>query len=273
MHNFFKLHVNGPVAAAFLFALPAAAQVGIGLSPLRVELPAVVGQTKTQSLSISNESPTSVHIRANTLDFRIDDEEQPQFSSTGLENSPHSCRKWLKLNPVEFDLAPNEHKTIRYSFRYPDQLDEGSFHCAASFTTSPQPGEGQIGMATNIRLITTFYAVNGRPKPSARVTSVRFAPPADNSVANRNAVLNIENTSSTYFRVNGTLEVRDASDSVIETAQFRAIPILPDRVQPFTFPLKTASAPGQTMRARIDIGDGEIQEINVRAAPGSPALQ
>ena len=273
MYNFVKLHLDGYLAAAFLFAIPAAAQVGIGLAPLRVELPAAAGQTKTQALSISNESPTVVHIRANTLDFRIDDEEQPQFSSAELENGPHSCRKWLRLNPVEFDLAPNEHKVIRYSFRYPDQLEEGSFHCAASFTTSPQPGEGVIGMATNIRLITTFYAVNGRPKPSARVTAVRFSPPADNSVANRNAVLQLENTGSTYFRVNGTLELRDASDSVIETARFRAIPVLPDRVQPFTFPFKTASAPGQTMRARIDIGDGEIQEINVRAAPGSPALQ
>lgn len=273
MYTFSQLLTFSAIGAALLLSPSAVAQVGLGLSPLRLELTATPGLSRTDSLSISNESATPMHIRANTLDFWIDDDQQPQFSASGPGSNEHSCRNWLRLNPVEFDLAPNEHRLVRYSMRYPDQLAEGSFHCAASFTTSPQPSETPMGMSTNVRLITTFYATQGHPRPAARVLNVRFAPPTDPTKASRQAIVQVENTSSTYFRVIGNLEVRNQADALIESVPFQAIPVLPNRVQPFTIALTSAYEPGQTIRARVDIGDGEIQEIHVRQAPAQPVLQ
>ena len=272
MYTYFKLHFNGALGVLLMLASPAVAQVGLGLSPLRLELATKPGQTQTDSLLLSNESTTAVHIRATTLDFSIDDEQQPQFTVAGPGEDSHSCRNWLKLNPVEFDLAPQEHRLVRYSLRYPDQLNEGSFHCAAGFTTSPQPGEGALGMVTNVRMITTFYAVHGKPKPEAKVASMRFLPPDDVSAAKRKVVVQIENSGSTYFRVLGALEVNDEAGLVLETVPFPAIPVLPNRTQPFAVALKTDYAPGQMIRARVDVGSGEIQDVYVRATPAQPAL-
>ena len=273
MLNFSKLHVNGALGAVLMLASPAVAQVGLGLSPLRLELATKPGQTQTESLSLSNESAATVHIRASTLDFWIDDDQQPQFTAAGLSETGHSCRNWLKLNPTEFDLAPQEHRIVRYSIRYPDQLSEGSFHCAAGFTTSPQPGEGALGMVTNVRMITTFYAVHGHPKAEAKVASMRFLPPDDAAIAKRKVVVQIENSGSTYFRVLGSLQVNDETGLVLETVPFPAIPVLPNRMQPFAVALKTEFAPGQMIRARVDIGNGEIQDVYVRATPAQPAVQ
>jgi hypothetical protein len=49
------------------------AQVGLGLTPLRMELKARPGETYSDTVTISNESDAATRIRVSLLDFWIDD--------------------------------------------------------------------------------------------------------------------------------------------------------------------------------------------------------
>jgi hypothetical protein len=64
-----------------------------------------------------------------------------------------------------------------------------------------------------------------------------------------------------FFRPSGTLVVLDPAGAVIESHDITPLPVLPERKQRFLFPLKQV-ADGQpfTLRVRLDLGTGEIQE-------------
>jgi hypothetical protein len=64
-----------------------------------------------------------------------------------------------------------------------------------------------------------------------------------------------------YYRPTGKLDVFDAGGKTIESADFQSLPVLRERSQRFLFPIKTHLDPGQyKVRARVDIGTGEVQE-------------
>jgi hypothetical protein len=71
----------------------------------------------------------------------------------------------------------------------------------------------------------------------------------------------MENSGKMYYRPTGKLEVLDEAGKTVETADIPSLPVLRERDQRFVFPLKTKLEPGHyKLRARVDIGTGEIQQ-------------
>jgi hypothetical protein len=55
--------------------------------------------------------------------------------------------------------------------------------------------------------------------------------------------------------------VLDVEGKTIESADFQSLPVLRERSQRFVFPIKQHLDPGKyKLRARVDIGTGELQE-------------
>jgi len=79
---------------------PARAQLGLGLAPMRVELRMAPGQQYSGSLKLSSESDGRARVRAEMLDFNIDDKATPQFERDLPQEAAYSCKKWLSLNPM-----------------------------------------------------------------------------------------------------------------------------------------------------------------------------
>jgi hypothetical protein len=48
-----------------------------------------------------------------------------------------STKKWPSLNPMEIDLEKRGALMVRYTLRLTADLPEGSYNCAASFSTLP----------------------------------------------------------------------------------------------------------------------------------------
>jgi len=263
-------------------AAPVWAQVGLGLAPMRVELRMAPGQQYSGSLKLSTESGEKVRVRAEMLDFNIDARDTPQFERDLPQEAAYSCKKWLSLNPMEIELEKGGFLLVRYTLRLPADLPEGSYNCAAGFTTLPTAEQATgMGMRMAVRAVAAVYVTVGSPPIHGRLKEIKLEPlPAgkESEPAGWQAVAILENSGLMYFRPTGKLEVLDADGKAVETADFPSLPVLRQRDQCFLFPLKTHLEAGHyKLRVRIDIGTGEIQEgsldVSVEPTPEAPEVQ
>jgi len=259
------------VAATLVLGItsPARAQLGLSLAPMRVELRMMSGQQYSGSLQLTSNSDAKTRIRAEVLDFDIDASTTPQFERDLPQESPYSCKKWLSLNPMEIEVEPSGVLPVRYTLQLPAGLPEGSYNCAAGFTTLPKAGQaGGTAMQVAVRVVAAFYVVVGSPQIRGRLKeiSLESAPAGSNpnAQAGSQAVVVLENSGEMYFRPTGNFELLDGQGKVVETAAFKSLPVLRERSQRFLFPLKARLEAGNyKLRARVDIGTDEIQEGSV----------
>jgi hypothetical protein len=249
---------------------------------MRVELRMAAGQQYSGSLKLSSQSGEKVRVRAEELDFNIDAQATPQFERDMPQEAGYSCKKWLSLNPMEIELEKGGALTVRYTLRLPPDLPEGSYNCAAGFSTLP-PAEQVTGMGMRmaVRVVAAFYIVIGSPPILGKLKEIKLEPlPAgkESEPAGWQAVLVLENSGIMFYRPTGKLEVLDAEGKVVEAAELPSLPVLRQRDQRFLFPLKTHLEVGHyKLRARVDIGTGEVQEgsldVSVDATPEGPEVQ
>jgi hypothetical protein len=247
------------------------AQLGLGLAPMRIELRMAPGQQYSGSLKLSSESGEKARVRAEMLDFNIDAQATPQFERDLPQEAPYSCKKWLSLNPMEIEIETRGVLMVRYTLRLPPDVPEGSYNCAAGFSTLPAAGQVTgMGMRMAVRIVAAFYVVVGSPPIHGRLKEIKLEPLPPGKESEEEgwqAVVVLENSGLMYYRPAGKLEVLDAEGKVVETADFPSLAVLRQRDQRFLFPLKTHLEEGHyKLRARIDIGTGEIQEGSLEVA-------
>ena len=276
---------------------PAQAQLGLALVPMRAELKMAPGQQLSGALKLSSESGAKTRIRAEVDDFYVDDRDTPQFERDIPQEAAYSCKKWLSLNPMEIELEKGGFLLVRYTFRLPADVAEGSYACAAGFTTLRPASEAAaagMGMQMAVRIVGTFYIQVGSPPVLGTLKEIKLealpppapaegqpapAPPegpaqpaAKEAKGGWQAVVVLENSGKMHFRPTGKLEVLDAEGKAVETEDFPSLAVLRERSQRVIFPLKTHLEPGHyTLRVSVDIGTGEIQQgtadVVVEAAP------
>ncbi len=261
------------LAAGLLCAPSLFSQVGLGLSPMRLDLQFGKNRQHTGSLHLSNTSNEKVRVRSELLDFFIDVDETPQFDRVIAKEADSSCRPWLSLNPMEVELEPQSSTWVRYTFRLPEGIAEGGYHCAAGFTTVPtlRP-TGEIGLQTAVRMVAVFYVVAGAPKIEGGFQEIKLEPAPGQTPPAWRAVVVLKNPARMHFRPVGDLAVLDPDGKVLESLPFRSVPVLPQREQRFLFPLKTlrADVPCR-LRVRVDIGTQEILEGAATLTPREAA--
>src|SRR5688500_7581699 len=144
MHTYFDLYSKRALiilAFAAVPVLPLRAQVGLGLTPMRMEFAAEAGRQYSGSLTLSNSSDSRTRARTQLLDFYVDGNSTPQFVPNAAQESAYSCREWLTVNPMEMEVPPRGQVQVRYSLRVPAGASPQSHHCAIGFLSMPPPEE------------------------------------------------------------------------------------------------------------------------------------
>ncbi len=251
-------------AAGALWAGVGFGQVGLGLSPMRLELAIGPGAVHSGGLSIRNEGDAPTRIRAEVLDFQIDSTATPQFSREMATEADYTCRKWLTVNPMEIEIGPQRGSLVRYTFRVPPSASPRSYHCAVGFSSLPtaDPTNGS-GIRAAVRVVAAFYLVVGDPKIEGEIRDVTLESATGVPGHPWRAVVTIRNSGRRYFRPEGELALIDADSKVVTQSSFPSLPVLPDRDQRFLFPLSVEPTGKLTLRARVGMGHGEIQEALV----------
>ena len=263
--------------------------MGLGLVPMRTELKIAPGQQVSGALKLSSESGAKVRIRAEVDDFYIDATDTPQFERNIPHEAAYSCKNWLSLNPMEIELEKGGSLLVRYTIRVPADTPEGSYNCAAGFTTlrpADETAAQGMGMHMEVRIVTALYIQVGAPPvlgslkeitleaipPAAAPTDGAPAKSAREPKGSWQAVVLLENSGRMYFRPTGRLDVMDAEGQTVETADFPSMAVLRERSQRVIFPLKTYLRAGHyKLLVNVDIGTGEIQQgtadVAMDAAP------
>jgi hypothetical protein len=244
-----------------MMVVPAAAQVGLGLSPMRVDLRMTPGGSYTGALRMVNEAG-AVRVRTSLLDFHLDSEQTPQFEENLPEEAAYSCRRWLTVNPMETELQDKKEALVRYTIRVPADAQPRSYYCAAGFTSLAPAAEAQgVGLQAAVRVVAAIYVIIGNPPVEGRLRdlTVEQAPRSKDL----RAVVVLENSGHMYFRPTGSLVVMDPGGKVLEKYDVTPLPILPERKQRLLFPLKIAQGEPCTVRVRVDLGTGEVQEGSI----------
>ncbi|MGO4882521.1 MAG: hypothetical protein ACLP59_17060 [Bryobacteraceae bacterium] len=275
MFTFTFIHRYGPISsliAAMALAGGASAQVGLGLAPMREELNLAPGAAHSGVLTLANSGSEPVRVVAETLDFYLDTTATPQFGRDYPQESEFSCRQWLSANPMEIELNGKAQIPVRYTVRVPAAAGGRSYHCAIGFTTVPRAGEAKaIGLRTAVQIVGAIYVVVGHPAPEGAIKDLKLEYLSDPQDSGWRAVVTIHNWSLMHFRPVGDLDVLAADGTLVESVHFVPLPVLPKRDQNFVFPLKLAAGLGHyTLRARVDLGDNEIQEATALVVATKP---
>ena len=234
-----------------------AAGLGLGLSPMREEFHFAPGRSETRLLSLSNTSDETTRVRAEVLDFKIDNTATPQFSRYLLSESEFSCRTWLSVNPMETDVPAQQTLTVRYTVQVPLDTPVGGYHCAVGFRTLSFTTFPVAGIRSAVRIVATFYVLVGEPTINASPIALKLA--QHRATARWQAVLTLDNRGRRYFRPRGTVTLLNEYAENIETVSIPSVPILPQRKQQLTLPLdKVEAGRSYTLRLQIDLGGGEI---------------
>jgi len=262
-------------AITLMVARPLAAQVDLGLAPMRVEFPAIPGRPYSGSLVLSNAGAGKGRIRAELLDMFLDESMTPQFVTNAPAEADYSCRSWLSVNPMEMEIDPRSQTPVRFTVRVPENASERSFHCAIGFRTMPAADE-QNGMAirTSVRIIAAFYPVVGKPQSRGELTELRLEPitvPPGSEPLWR-AVIVMKNSGFMLFRPSGDVDILDQAGAVVQSEKLPSFPVLPQRQQRFLLPAARNLAVGQyTIRARLDVGN-EVQEASTIVTAALPPV-
>ena len=265
MFTYTYLHRNRALSAGLLLVLAQAlpAQVGLGLSPMRLEMRLKPGMEQSGVLILSSDSGDKVRVRAEALDFWIDQDQTPQFEPNAPSEEGFSCHEWVSVNPVETEVAPNKQVNIRYTVRVPAKTESPrGYHCAIGFSTLPT--EGQVadnGIKTAVRVVSAFYVIVGNPGIEGEFKELRLVHSADGNKPHWVGEVILQNHSLTHFRPIGELSVLDSDGKIVETVALTPLPALPKRDQRYLVPFTTDLVPGTyTLRARVDFGTNVIEE-------------
>lgn len=252
-----------PVLIMMLSVISGRAELGIAMSPMRIEIKVTPGDQFTDALRITNDADDTIRARGELLDFAIDSAMTPQFEESIESEASYSCRDWLQLNPREFELKAAETIRARYTIRVPAGTPEGEYHCGAGYTSLPTINKNptQMGVQIAVRAVAAFYVYVGEPKSAPKLNGIAIKAAPEGQLI---AEAMIENQGQRTFRVAGFMEIKDATGKLVERLDYPTIPVLPRRVQPFPLELKTPLAPGKySLRSQTDVGLPEVLVANL----------
>jgi hypothetical protein len=267
LHHYRKLTPALAVLCLAALPAPAHAQYGLALSPMRTELNLVAGSQRSGSLAIANDSREPGRFRAEILDLSIDREAVPQFEKDIPSEAGFSCKDWVTANPMEAVIAGSGQAIVRYTFRVPANTPARTYHCALGFTGLPDPNKQReaIGIVSLLRLTSTFYITVGNPKPAGEVKQIAIEKINAPETAGYRAVITVENTGLTNLRGAGKVEIVNEDNEVVQSSAFPTVVILPSRTQRLPIVLEKKLTDGNyTLRTRVNLGNGEIEEAALR---------
>jgi hypothetical protein len=214
------------LAALILWAGPAAAQISVEVSPLRIELTAGAGSTTTQGITVSNAGKDPIRVRARLTDWELSRDGAPQFESA-VENGPYSATGWLRLAPPEQVIDPGKDAVVRFSMTVPQQIEPGGYRTGVLFEFGPASGDpiarGREVMFKS-RIATLIYISIGEPPVAAELIDLRSraAGPQLQIVAT------VKNTSRRSVRTKGSLAVLNAGGQTVREVPVPDVPLLPE---------------------------------------------
>ncbi len=125
------------VCGWFSLPAPAGAQVGVKVSPVRVDEIVDPGETLDVDMKITNNSNVPKTFYAYLRDFTAEGESgEARLIVPGTEEGSFMS-SWVEITTDGIDFAPGETKTVPYKINVPENAGPGGYYGAILFGTAP----------------------------------------------------------------------------------------------------------------------------------------
>lgn len=243
-------------ALILLAARPAAAQVSVEVSPLRVELQASPGATTTQAVTISNAGKETLRVRGRVTDWDLSRDGSPQFEGVA-SGGRYSATGWIRIAPPEQLVDPGQQALVRFTLAVPADATPAGYRTGILFEFLPGgPGAraGGADVQFRSRIATLIYVNVGQPPADVELTDLRIQA----SARETQVIATLNNTGRRTVRTRGTLTLYDEAGRKVRERTVPDVPLLPEREREVAIPAADASgllgAGRYRVEVRIDVG-------------------
>lgn len=252
-----RLHALGALIGALALATPAAAQISVEVTPLRLELKAAAGGTTTQSITVSNTGKDAVRVRATVSDWHLSRDGTPQFADAA--DPKYSASSWTRVAPPEIVVDAGKESAVRFSLTVPAGTTPAGYRTGILFEFSPvnaSPLPKPREVAFKSRIATLIYVNVGEPTTSVEMTDLRTRVQTDQPTQ---IIAILKNAGSRTVRTRGTLTMYDKTNAVIGQSTVPDVPVLPESEREVAIPAfnpdKPKPPPGEyRVEIKIDVG-------------------
>jgi len=252
-----RLHTLGALIAVLALGTPAAAQISVEVTPLRLELKATPGGTTTQSIAVSNTGKEAVRVRATVSDWHLSRDGSPQFVEA--TDPKYSASPWTRVAPPEIVVEAGKESVVRFSLTVPAGTSAAGYRTSILFEFSPinaSPLPKPREVAFRSRIATLIYANVGEPATTVELTDLRTRELPDRPTQ---IIAILKNGGPRTVRTRGTLTLYDRTNAVIGQTTVPDVPLLPESEREVAIPAfnpdKPKPPPGEyRVEIKIDVG-------------------
>jgi P pilus assembly chaperone PapD len=247
-------HGSGTAAAQDLLS--------IQVTPLRVELTLKPGASHTQAVTLKNEGPKAVRVRARVDFWNLSRDGTPQFTFADPAHR-YSATEWVRLNPPEQVITPGATGIVRFTTSVPAGVKDAGYRGAVMFEFE-RPDADPVAKAREVtfrgRVATLLYATVGSPTPAVELVDLQ-----SRVLPNRppEVVATLKNTGPVHARTRGSAVVYDASGKPLRQLAVPNAPVLPETERELAIPTANEGeaplAPGTyRVEVKLDLGMREL---------------
>jgi len=248
------LRTSALILALCLFS-EARAEVGLGLSPMKLQLRVPAGGIRTEALQIYNRGEEAALIRVYVQDWTVERKQPMVFLPPGtLERSASS---WVELSETQFSLYPGESRIVRASIRVPEGVG-GTYWCVIFFEGIRQKRTSGMGVGVGARLGTTVYVTAEGTEVRAGTLTALSATPKETGEGMTLATT-FANLGNIYFYPKGSFRVEDQEGKAVFTSELTRAVCLPAMSREYLADCDTDLPPGTyRLIVTIDYGAEEL---------------
>lgn len=213
------------ILTTFIFTqLNAKAQIYFGITPIRIEHKIGKGKSLTDAIWVRNNGSSPLRLKVYVENWYLQYDGTPIF--VGSNSVPYSCKNWIKVNPQNFRLMPNEIKLVRYTITVPENSSEGGYHGAISFENVPfdETERKTSAMFFTGKIAAIIYVKIGDIEPIGKIFDLKIS---ENNNSTEFIIL-IKNDGKTHFRTKGNIEIKNKESQKIYNVNVPNVVVLPE---------------------------------------------
>ena len=194
---------------AFVILSSPANALSINIDPSNIKLVLKPGETKTGEILVQNLGGTKLKIKAYTEDWIYAPDGSKTFMKPG--SSVYSGSSWIKLDPINFILAPKEDKKVKYTITYPSNTSGG--HVSVIFLESVIDAYQGIAVSGRIGSI-VYLDTEGDIKRAGEIKDLSVMASEEGYPVSLS--FSFVNSGNSYISAKPSIKVLDGGKSVIE---------------------------------------------------------
>jgi len=251
-----KLILSSVIVLAFLISLqPVEAQIYFGITPIRVEHSLNKGESITDIFYVRNNGTFPLRIKIFPENWYLGHNGNPVF--VGSNSVDYSCRDWIKVNPQDFRIMPDEIKMVRYTITVPEDIPQAGYHASISFENVPMSvaEKDRSQMVFSGKIAAAVYVKVGKVDIVGEIIDL-ILHEEDNSHV---CILVIKNRGKTHFRTQGSIEISDNNGKKVLDVMIPNEVVLPESEREIKCKLNGKLSAGKyTALCTLDIGREEL---------------